>query len=75
MKLKNLTYKYGLLLSESKMKIRLKEIDFLGLHIKNGHIIPHLHIAKKKSQFPDELLSRKQIQQFFGIINYAVDYI
>lgn len=58
-KFKELTYNHGL--SESKMKIRLEEIDFLWLHIKDIHIIPQLHIAKKKSQFPNKLSSRKQI--------------
>lgn len=36
---KELTYRHGLALTESKMKIGLDEIDFLGLHIKDGHII------------------------------------
>lgn len=56
---KELTYRHGLALFKSKSKIRLYEIDFLGLHIKNGHIIPQLHIAEKISQFLNELSSRK----------------
>lgn len=57
------------------MHIGLEEIDFLRLHIKNGHIIPQPYITEKISRFPDELSSRKQIQQFLGIINYAADHI
>lgn len=75
MKFKDLTYKHGLTLSESKIKIRLEEIDFLGLHIKEGHIILQPHIAEKIFQFFDKFSSRKQIQRFLGIINYAVDLI
>ena len=72
---KALTYKHRLALSEPKMKIGLDEIDFLGLHIKQGFIIPQPHIAEKISQFPDQLSTRKQIQQFLGIINYAADHV
>ena len=57
------------------MKIGLDEVDFLRLHIKQGFIIPHPHIAEKISQFPDQLSTRKQIQQFLGIINYAADHV
>ena len=57
------------------MKIGLEEVDFLGLHIKHGYIIPQPHIIEKISQFPDQLSTRKQIQQFLGIINYAADCV
>ena len=57
------------------MQIRLEEIDFLGLHVKDGRIILQPHIVEKISQFLDELLSRKQIQQFLGIINYVTYHI
>ena len=57
------------------MKIGLKEVDFLGLHIKQGYIIPQPHITEKISQFHDQLSSRKQILQFFRIINYAADHV
>ena len=56
-----LTYKHRLTFSESKMKIGLEEVDFLGLHIKHGYIIPQPHISEKISQFHDQLSSRKQI--------------
>lgn len=49
LKFKELTYKHGLALSESKMKIGLEEIIFLALHIKDEHIILQSHIAKKIS--------------------------
>lgn len=74
MEFKDLTYKHGLALFESKIKIRLEEIGFLRLHIKEGHIILQPHIVEKISQFLNKL-SRKQIQRLLGIINYAVDFI
>ena len=43
------------------MKICLEEVDFLGLHIKYGYIIPQPHIVKKISQFSDQLSSKKKI--------------
>lgn len=46
---KALTFRHGLALSESKMKIGLDEVDFLGLHIKQGFIIPQSHITEKIS--------------------------
>lgn len=49
LKFKELTYKHGLALSESKMKIGLEEIIFLALHIKDEHIILQPHSAKKIS--------------------------
>lgn len=55
-KFKELTYINCLALSESIMKIALKEIGFSELHMKDGNI------AKKIYQFPNELSSRKQIQ-------------
>lgn len=48
-KFKELTYKHRLALSESKMKIGLEEVDFLGLHIKQEYIIHQPHIAEKIS--------------------------
>lgn len=56
---KELTYKHAFTLSESKMKIGLDEIEFLGHHIKNffgtshqdRHIIPQPHIAEKYPSF------------------------
>ena len=72
---KTLTYKHELALSESKMKIGLNKVDFLGLHIKQGYIIPQSHIAEKIFQFPDQLSTRKKIQQFLRIINYIADHV
>ena len=48
---------------------------FWGLHIKKGFIIPQPHITEKKSQFLDQLSTRKQIHQFLEIINYAADHV
>lgn len=43
-KFKALIYKYGLALLESNMKIGLEKVDFWGLHIKHGYVIPQPHI-------------------------------
>lgn len=69
LRFKELTYKHDFTLSESKMKIRLDEIDFLGLHIKNFFRTSHQEWThhptathcRKISQFSDELSSRKKI--------------
>lgn len=58
-KFKELTYRHRLALSESKMKIGLEAVDFLGLHIKQEYIIPQPHIVEKISQFLDQLSNRK----------------
>ena len=43
--------------------------------IKEGHYQPEKHIAQELLHFPDQQLTRKQIQQFLGIINYIRDFI
>lgn len=43
--------------------------------ISNGKYQLQPHIAKELHQFPDQLNSVKQIQQFLGIVNYKADFI
>lgn len=57
------------------MKIGMKDVDFLGLKIRDGKINPQEHIAKKVQEFSDELTRRKHIQPFLGIGNYDAYYI
>ncbi|KAK9047390.1 hypothetical protein V6N11_053236 [Hibiscus sabdariffa] len=70
-----LVLKYGIMLSERKMKIAQKEIEFLGMNLKDGQYQPGPHIAQELLKFPDEDLSKKQILQFLGIVTYLRDFI
>ena len=63
------------MLSSKKSEIGVTEIDFLGLHIKDGHYSPCPHIAQDLLKFPDDNLSYKQVQQFLGIVNFLRDFI
>ncbi|KAH9716873.1 hypothetical protein KPL71_021611 [Citrus sinensis] len=66
---------HGIMLSEKKSSIAKESIDFLGMVITNGHYQPGPHIATELLKFPDTNLTKKQIQQFFGIVNYVRDFI
>ena len=71
----DICYEHGIMLSEAKMHLAKTDIDFLGMHIKDGRYAPQPHIAHHLLQFPDQLTSAKQIQQFLGIVNYVSDFI
>ncbi|KAK8487576.1 hypothetical protein V6N11_066561 [Hibiscus sabdariffa] len=66
---------YGIMLSERKMKINQQEIEFLGMHLKEGTYHPGPHIAQELIKFPDENLSKRQVLQFPGIVNYLRDFV
>ncbi|KAH9649293.1 hypothetical protein KPL70_025931 [Citrus sinensis] len=66
---------HGIMLSAKKSTIAIDNIEFLGMIIKNGHYQPEKHIAQELLHFPDQQLSKKQVQQFLGIINYIRDFI
>ncbi|KAH9801849.1 hypothetical protein KPL71_001179 [Citrus sinensis] len=66
---------HGIMLSAKKCTIATDNIEFLGMIIKDGHYEPGKHIAQELLHFPDQQLSRKQVQQFLGIINYIRDFI
>ncbi|KAL4388578.1 hypothetical protein GQ457_09G008110 [Hibiscus cannabinus] len=70
-----LLVQYGIMLSERKMKINQKEIEFLGMNLKEGKYQPGPHIAQELIKFPEKDLSKKQILQFLGIVNYLRDFI
>ncbi|KAK8999794.1 hypothetical protein V6N11_065290 [Hibiscus sabdariffa] len=57
------------------MKIAQQEIEFLGMHLKEGRYHPGSHIAQEWLKFPDDNLSKKQILQFLGIVNYLRDFL
>ncbi|KAK8493538.1 hypothetical protein V6N12_055103 [Hibiscus sabdariffa] len=66
---------YGVMLSERKMKINQRKIEFLGMHLKEGKYHSGPHIAQKLIKFPDKDLSKRQILQFLGIVNYLRDFV
>ncbi|KAH9769439.1 hypothetical protein KPL71_012002 [Citrus sinensis] len=66
---------HGIMLSAKKSIIATDNVEFLGMIIKDGHYQPGKHIAQELLHFPDQQLSRRQIQQFLGIINYIRDFI
>ena len=63
------------MMSEMKMTIGATKIDFLGMHLKDGQYITQPYIARALEDFPNENLSKKQIQQFLGIINYMSEFL
>ena len=71
----NIVQQYGIMLSEKKMTIVTTEVDFLGMHLKDGQYVAQPHIAQELHNFPDSHLTRKQVQQFLGIINYVSEFI
>jgi len=66
---------HDIMLSESKMFICQKEIEFLGMGFADGAYTPDTHIAEELQKFPDGPLTRKQIQQFLGIVQYLINFI
>ncbi|KAH9752176.1 hypothetical protein KPL71_014597 [Citrus sinensis] len=71
----DLIQSHGIMLSAKKSTIATDNIEFLGMIIKDGHYQPGKHIAQELLHFPDQQLSKRQIQQFLGIINYIRDFI
>ncbi|KAH9680144.1 hypothetical protein KPL71_026436 [Citrus sinensis] len=67
--------KHGIMLSAKKSIIGQPSVEFLGMILKDGNFQPRPHIAQELLHFPDQDLSRKQIQQFLGIVNYLKDFI
>lgn len=53
----------------------LSTFHLLGMILKDGKYQPGPHIAQELLNFPDQQLSRKQLQQFLGIINYLRDFL
>jgi ribonuclease HI len=68
--------KHGLVLSPTKMKIAVPEIDFLGAQINRGKIRLQPHIIKKIANFDiEQLKEKKGLRSWLGILNYARSYI
>ena len=65
---------YGIMLSDKKSILGQNTITFLGMTLKDEYYSSGPHIAQEFIHFPDEHLSKKQIQQFLGIINYLQEF-
>ncbi|KAH9780716.1 hypothetical protein KPL71_008186 [Citrus sinensis] len=53
---------HGIMLSTKKSTIATHTIEFLGMTIKDGHYQPGKHIAQELIHFPDQHLSKRQLQ-------------
>ncbi|KAG6532195.1 hypothetical protein ZIOFF_006034 [Zingiber officinale] len=68
--------KNGLILSPTKMKIAVPEIEFLGAIIGNCRIKLQPHVITKIADFNDnELKTTKGMRSWLGLLNYARNYI
>ncbi|KAL2518395.1 Reverse transcriptase domain-containing protein [Abeliophyllum distichum] len=73
--LHELTKQYGVMLAQKKMVIGVPEINFLGMHIKDGQYSLQPHVGQELLKFPDANISKKEVQQFLSIVNYMADFI
>ena len=67
--------KHGIVLSEKKVDIKKKEIEFLGMIIDSKGIKLQSHITEKIKDFFDELRTKEMIHKFLGCLNYSSDFI
>nr|QVX19934.1 ORF3 polyprotein [Spiraea yellow leafspot virus] len=66
----------GLVLSPTKMKVAVTEVDFLGATIGAGSIKLQSHVIKKIAEVDDESLKTlKGLRSWLGVLNYARNYI
>ncbi|AAR86692.1 polyprotein III [Banana streak GF virus] len=66
----------GLVLSPTKMKIGVQQVDFLGATIGDSKVRLQPHIVKKVLETKEESLSEtKALRRWLGILNYARAYI
>lgn len=66
-----LTDKYEIMLSKKKSILVQPKIEYVGSIFINGHFQIEPHLVEGLVHFPDENLTRKEIQSFLGIINYV----
>ncbi|KAJ4765223.1 polyprotein [Rhynchospora pubera] len=68
--------KWGLVLSPTRMKIAVREIEFLGAIIGRSKVKLQPHVIKKIVSFDEEKLKEKVgLRAWLGILNYARSYI
>ncbi|PKI37954.1 hypothetical protein CRG98_041667 [Punica granatum] len=66
---------YGIMLFEKKMVIGQREINFLGMQLANGQYQLEPHEAQELLKYPEELLTKKQVQQFLDTVNYLRNFL
>ena len=66
---------HGIVLSEKKVDIKKKEIEYLANIIDSKGIKLQSHITEKIKDFPDELRTMEMIHKFLGCLNYSSDFI
>nr|WBW50881.1 polyprotein [Sweet potato pakakuy virus] len=72
MRLTQIVRKHGLILSPTKMKIGVNSVEFLGVKIHKNKVQLQEHILKKIADFKEqELLTKKGLRSWLGILNYA----
>ena len=71
-KFSELVFKHGFVFSDSdeKFQIGKVKIDYLGLHIEQGHVNLQPHVLTHLLKFPDVILDIKTLQRFLGCLNY-----
>lgn len=60
---------HGIILSTKKSVLDQSSINFLGMVIENGQYHRDYIFPQELLHFPDENHTKKQIQQFLGIVN------
>ncbi|XP_027158389.1 uncharacterized protein LOC113760009 [Coffea eugenioides] len=71
----HLVKQYGIMLSEKKMFLAQQEISFLGMKIAQGKCTPEQHVGQSIKDFPEDNLSKTQVQQFLGVVNYVREFL
>ncbi|PKI43694.1 hypothetical protein CRG98_035893 [Punica granatum] len=66
---------YGIMLSEKKMVVGQRRINFLGMWLANGQYQLEPHVAQMLLKYLEESLTKKQAQQFLGTVNYLRDFL
>ena len=66
---------HDIVLLEKKVKIKRKEIEFLGIIIDSKGIKLQSHIAEKIKDFLYELRTKRMIHKFLGCLDYSTDFI
>ncbi|PKI77243.1 hypothetical protein CRG98_002364 [Punica granatum] len=71
----NIVSSYEIMLSEKKMVIGQKKIQFFGMKLANGQYQSEPHVALEILKYSEESLTKEQIQLFLGTVNYLRDFL
>ena len=66
---------HGIMISDKKSTIVTNTVDFFCMKIQDGYYQPGPHIAQDLLHFPESNFTKKQVQQFLGIVNYIRDFL